>query len=226
VDNFVDIPLTEEGKKSLEIEKPKESNKNDDEDSDYHEGLSDIPFVKVRPKSNNFVILIGDRVQYSIMDDETTNLFYDTNVGMGNIKEWLKEEIERILFDPREYLFEVKLEAIPSLSVQDAFEELKLISDEDKLRWRELILQEIERVSNMPVVSTYDQTGDTISIWKEAAEILESETQNFLVDVFQIAGTYSDKRGSDVINELDFHRAAEELSLNINEKHDDENENL
>jgi len=210
-DNFVS--LEEGGKKSQEIEKPKTS-KNEDEDSDYHDDLQieDIPYIIVKPKSN-FVLLIGEKVQYSICDDEATNLFYDTNVGMGNIKQWLTEEVERIVYDPREYLFEVKLETISSLPTKDAFEELNLLSDEDKKQWRELILQEIERVSNMEVVSTYNQTEDTISIWKDAAELLELETQNFLVEVFQIAGIYSDKRGSEVINELDFHRAAEELSL-------------
>jgi len=77
---------------------------------------------------------------------------------------------------------------------------------------------------NMQLVSTYDQNVDTISIWKDAAELLETETQNFLIDVFQIAGTYSDKRGSDIINELDFRKAAEELSEKLSEKDQEKGE--
>jgi hypothetical protein len=225
IDNFVDMPLPEEKQKESENKNERLNKsgdgKTDDEDSSYHGGMDedddDIPFVPVRPKSN-FVLLIGEKIQYSIADEESTSLFYDTNVGMGSIKTWLDEEIKRIEYDPREYLYEVKLEKIQSLSINDALEEMGLISDKDKLLWRELILQEIERVSNMQLVSTYDQSVDTISIWKDAAELLEKETQNFLVDVFQIAGSYSDKRGSDVINELDFRKAAEELSLVVGEK--------
>jgi len=171
-----------------------------------------------------FVLLIGEKIQYSIADEESSNLFYDTDVGMGSIKTWLDEEVKRIEYDPREYLYEVKREKISSLSINDAFEDMNLIYDKDKLLWRELILQEIERVSNMQLVSTYDQNVDTISIWKDAAELLETETQNFLIDVFQIAGTYSDKRGSDIINELDFRKAAEELSEKLSEKDQEKGE--
>jgi len=158
------------------------------------------------------VILIGDRVQYSLCDEEHMNLFYDTFVGIGNIKQWLDDEIRRIKYDPREYLSEVKIEKIETLPVTDALEELHMMFDTEKQSWRELILQEIERITNLQVVSTYDQSEDSISIWKDAADLIEEETKKYLIEVFQIACSYSDKRGSDIITELDFHKAAGELN--------------
>jgi len=168
----------------------------------------------VKPKSN-FVILIGDRVQYSLCDEEDKNLFYDTNVEMKDIQHWLDEEVKRINYDPREYLFEVKIDKRGSLPLTDALEELDTMSDIEARSWRELILQEIERITNKQVGTTYEQSDDSISIGKKAADGLEEATKNYLIEVFQVASSYSDKRGSDIITELDFHKAAEELNNSI-----------
>jgi len=157
---------------------------------------------------DKFALIIGDKLIYTVADSK---LHFDKSVKIGRITHWLKEEVKRIGYDPREYLFEVKPEVLPTLPVMDAYLELGQLKDQEKISWRDLILQEIERIANKPVKSIYNPSEDMISVWKEAAEALETASQEFLIDVLKLANSYADKRGSDTVTELDLHKAAEEF---------------